>query len=175
MIAEKVTYETRIHKGHTFIKCQNSVLTSKYTQGRICNSWVQLVNDKSVAALCRWCTGRLIPPPVEKKRVDPNADIFPRGWKFKKIFVTKSKEVYFKGIIQPALAGKYEPTEIVVSAPKEKKPKLSKHAKKELRYNLLRELNEIREKLDDPKELNFADNMKISSRRTEIEKQLNTL
>lgn len=171
----KVQYPFRYYKNHKYLLCQNSDPSSKYYFGKECKNWTRITNDAAVAVLCKSCTGRLVPPPEEKKRADQNAIKFPRGWKFKSLFVASNLDVYFKGILQPDLHGKYEATPIVEAKVKEKKPKLSKNARKELKYSLLQELDKIRTSLDEPTKLNLAESMKISSRKLEIEKQLKTL
>jgi hypothetical protein len=66
---------------------------------------------------------------------------FPRGWKFKKVFVHSDGTVYHLGVEQPDLKGTLAPTPIEV------KPKKSKHEKQREKQAALVELQKLKKQL----------------------------
>lgn len=66
---------------------------------------------------------------------------YPRGWKFKKVFVHSDGTVYHLGVEQPGLKGSLPPTVLEV------KPKKSKHEKERERQAALVELQKLKKQL----------------------------
>lgn len=98
-------------------------------------------------------------PTSEKKR-----EGYPRGWRFKALFVHADGTVYHKGIEQPDLKGTLPATEIVV------KQKMSKKDKKQQEQNLLEEYHALKKKLKTEKRKTTK--KKIEKRLTQISKLL---
>lgn len=66
---------------------------------------------------------------------------YPRGWKFKKLFVSSTGIVYHNGVEQPHLKGTVDPT------PVEIKPRLSKAQKQREKAAALAELGRLKKEL----------------------------
>jgi hypothetical protein len=66
---------------------------------------------------------------------------YPRGWKFKKVFVHSDGTVYHLGVEQPNLKGTLPPTTI------ETKPKKSKHEREREKQAALVELQKLKKQL----------------------------
>jgi hypothetical protein len=92
------------------IRCINHKKNDKYFTGIICSNLVS-VGDLAEEAVCWSCLVRKLgnpTPPIN----DVKKDGYPRGWKFKVVFVHKDGTVYHKGVEQPELKGTLDPTEI---------------------------------------------------------------
>jgi len=96
-----------------YMKCQNSIEGGKYFKGQICNEYVK-VSERTYSVLCPHCTQQVVDPPAEKllSSVTKEKSIYPRGWKFMRIFVDKDYNVYHKGIEQPELFNTLQPTDL---------------------------------------------------------------
>lgn len=66
---------------------------------------------------------------------------YPRGWKFKKVFVSLDGKVYHSGVEQPHLKGTLEPTPIEV------KPKKTKAQKQQDKLELMAQLGKLKKEL----------------------------
>lgn len=96
-------------------------------------------SDDVEAITCWYCVNEIVTesaPRQTKKSVG-----YPKGWRFMNEFVHADGTVYHKGVEQPELKGKKEPTEIVI------KPKLSKKQKEEQRLSLVDEYAVLKKKL----------------------------
>jgi len=168
-------YDKTTFGGKPYIRCQNSILESKYSRGEICNVWVDISgNPNVIAKLCKRCTALIAEWPEAASRKKP-AVTKPKGWVKMKEYVDPEGNVYFRGVLQPELKGTKNPTVIVPKPAKSKKVKLRKKQKSTLRNALLCELHDIRNRLASGEEIDFAVQMKLDKRRLEIEKELDSL
>lgn len=92
--------------------------------------------------MCHECICEEIYPQIDLQTTfKPKRTGYPRGWKFKKVFVHSDGTVYHSGIEQPDLKGTLPPT------PVEAKPKKSKHEKERERQAALVELQKLKKQL----------------------------
>lgn len=96
--------------GKLYMECCNSSLSSKFTNGRVCNNLVEIRDNDVRSVLCWKCLAEKIPMPVIKHEVD--SDKFPRGWALKREFVDADGNVYHKGVLKPELKNTLPPTKI---------------------------------------------------------------
>lgn len=98
---------------------------SKSLDCKICGSLVHNVGSNTGAVTCWQCVmEKLGPPPTYvKKSVG-----YPRGWRFKSVFVHQDGTVYHRGVEKPELKGSLPPTPIEV---KQKKSKVERQREKE--------------------------------------------
>lgn len=104
----------------------------------ICGVDVKVSADV-VKVLCHTCIIELsaaAEPPTQKKKLG-----YPKGWRFMKEFVHQDGTVYFRGIEQPDLKGKKEPTPII------EKPRISKKQKQQEKMTLIEEYTTLKKKL----------------------------
>lgn len=71
-----------------------------------CSKTVKVMDD-IIKVLCYMCTTCLAPP---NEFLLLSKSKFPPGWKLMKIFVNESGDVFERGILNPDLKGKFEPT-----------------------------------------------------------------
>ena len=79
---------------------------------------------------------------------------YPRGWKFRKLFVHSDGTVYHNGVVQPELKGTLPPT---VIEPVQKK---SKHEKERERQAALVELQKLKKQLNKETRKTYAAKLK---------------
>lgn len=115
----------------------SKIKTSKTLDCYECGALVT-VSYNTARVLCSQCIIETWEVPVTDKK---KKEGYPRGWKFMAEFVHADGTVYFKGIEQPELKGKLEPTVIAV------KEKISKTEKKKQEQNLLEEYHALKKKL----------------------------
>ena len=89
---------------------------------------------------------------------------YPRGWKFKKVFVHSDGTVYHLGVEQPDLKGSLPPTTIVA------KPKKSKHEKETERQAMLVELQKLKKQLSKETRKTYA--AKLQSKIKKLQKHI---
>jgi hypothetical protein len=102
---------------------------SKTLECKYCGTEVHGCSPTATGIVCSECVIELYWHPEDapkKKSVG-----YPKGWKFMKQFVHKDGTVYFKGIEQPDLKGKYEMTPLAVKQLVVKKSKTQKAAEKQ--------------------------------------------
>lgn len=102
---------------------------SKTLECKYCGTEVHGCSPTATGIVCSECVIELYWHPEDapkKKSVG-----YPKGWKFMKQFVHKDGTVYFKGIEQPDLKGKYEMTPLAVKQLVIKKSKTQKAAEKQ--------------------------------------------
>ena len=102
------------------------------------------INGDSLGGVCWRCVQKMVGPPEsllrEKKKAeaDKNKIRRPRGWRFYKEFVDVEGNVFFRGVEQPKLKGKKEPTVIEPKAKKtgfeKEQERVAKQAKLAKRY-----------------------------------------
>ena len=89
---------------------------------------------------------------------------YPRGWKFKKVFVHSDGTVYHLGVEQPDLKGSLPPTTIVA------KPKKSKYEKETERQAALVELQKLKKQLSKETRKTYA--AKLQSKIKKLQKHI---
>jgi hypothetical protein len=102
---------------------------SKTLECKHCGTEVHGCSPTATGIVCSECVIELYWHPEDapkKKSVG-----YPKGWKFMKQFVHKDGTVYFKGVEQPDLKGKYEMTPLAVKQLIVKKSKTQKAAEKQ--------------------------------------------
>lgn len=93
-----------------------------------CGAVVHRVDSDTISVICYMCTCKMAPAPkIAKERKISDK---PRGWTFMAKYVHKDGTVYFRGIEQPDLKGKFEPTDLVKLS---KKREADKKKNKELK------------------------------------------
>jgi hypothetical protein len=135
----KTKFKTKTINGERYMICRNSIEDKKHW------SWPHLANTErcdrysivsgdTTSILCYKCTMKTVPKPkINKGYVSSGR---PRGWQFMKEFVDKEGNVFHKGVEQPKLKGKLQPTVIKPS----NKKKLTKKEKAELKLELQKQL-----------------------------------
>lgn len=114
---------------------------SKTLECKICGAFVHKVGDNVQAITCHDCVTdmmRQYDEPSKKKQA--TAQGYPKGWRFMKEFVHANGTVYFKGVEQPDLKGKYDATPIIVKPKKSKAQKAQEKADNMKRYSELKKL-----------------------------------
>ena len=102
---------------------------SKTLECKHCGTEVHGCSPTATGIVCSECVIELYWHPEDapkKKSVG-----YPKGWKFMKQFVHKDGTVYFKGVEQPDLKGKYEMTPLAVKQLIVKKSKTQKATEKQ--------------------------------------------
>ena len=92
-------------------KIDNSYMvgTVRYASCTKCGREVKGVGDDTIAAICSYCTVRMIPLPESKGYVPTGR---PAGWHFMKEFVDKDGNVFHRGKEVPKLKGTKKPTKV---------------------------------------------------------------
>lgn len=114
---------------------------SKTLECKICGAFVHKVGDNVQAITCHDCVTdmmRQYDEPSKKKQA--TAQGYPKGWRFMKEFVHANGTVYFKGVEQPDLKGKYDATPIIVKPKKSKAQKAQEKVDNMKRYSELKKL-----------------------------------
>lgn len=98
---------------------------SKTLDCKLCGALVHNVGSKAGAVVCWQCVAEQTEPPPAyvKKSIG-----YPRGWRFKAVFVHQDGTVYHRGVEQSDLKGTLPPTPIET---KEKKSKVEKQRERE--------------------------------------------
>lgn len=98
---------------------------NKTLECKLCGAVVKNVGSNAAAATCWQCVIERteLPTAQAKKLVG-----YPRGWKFKAVFVHQNGTVYYRGVEQPSLKGSLPPTPIEI---KQKKSKIERKREKE--------------------------------------------
>ncbi len=138
---------------------------SKTLECKVCGTFVHNVGDSVVAITCHECVSdmmRQYDEPLKKRQVA--AQGYPKGWRFMKQFVHANGTVYFKGVEQPDLKGKYDATPIVV------KPKKSKAQKAQEKADAMKRYSELKKLLK--KETRKGATKKIESELKRLQKQI---
>lgn len=126
-----------------------------------CGTDVHKVDIKVTSVVCWECLASVTEEPVVKKKQRSG---FPRGWKFKKVYVHLDGTVFFKGVEQPDLKGQYEPT------PQEAKPKKTKQQKQEEKANALVLYNKLKKELKNETRKTYK--KKIETKLKKLQKQI---
>ena len=92
-------------------KIDNSYMvgTVRYASCTKCGREVKGVGEDTIAAICSYCTVRMIPLPESKGYVPTGR---PAGWHFMKEFVDKDGNVFHRGKEVPKLKGTKKPTKV---------------------------------------------------------------
>lgn len=113
------------------VECQN------------CGALMHKMPAGTKVIMCHDCVCEEIYPQIDLQvNLKPKRTGYPRGWKFKKVFVHSDGTVYHLGVEQPDLKGTLAPT------PMEVKPKKSKHEKERERQAALVELQKLKKQLN---------------------------
>ncbi len=97
--------------------------TYRYMSCKVCGQMTN-VSEDSTAVTCHQCVNEMVEgPSISRRKVSSGR---PPGWHFMAEYVDKDGNVFYKGIEQPDLKGKKQPTEI------DKKEKISKSERKSL-------------------------------------------
>ena len=104
-------------------KIDNSYMvgTVRYVTCTRCGREVKGVGEDTIAAICSYCTVRMIPMEEPKGYVPTGR---PPGWHFMAEYVDKDGNVFYKGKEQPKLKGTLKPTK--VKPPKKKTKRRTK-------------------------------------------------
>lgn len=89
---------------------------------------------------------------------------YPRGWKFKKLFVSLDGKVYHSGVEQPHLKGTLEPTHTEV------KPKKTKAQKQQEKLELMAQLGKLKKELKKETRKTYA--KKLESKIKKLQKKI---
>jgi hypothetical protein len=116
-MTEIVKYIVEFRKGTKWN--QNPDQEYRYMECKLCGQ-MELSSEGSISTTCHDCVREMTDPPEISTRGNTGKV---SGWHFMKEFVDKNGNVYHRGVEQPQLKGKLEPTTI------EKKNKLSKKEK----------------------------------------------
>lgn len=112
------------------VECQN------------CGALMHNMPPNAKVKMCHECVCEEIYPQLDTQTIlKPKRTGYPRGWKFKKVFVHSDGTVYHLGVEQPELKGTLAPTPI------ETKTKKSKHEKERERQAALVELQKLKKQL----------------------------
>ena len=115
--------------------------------------------------MCHDCIREEIYPTLETQSVlKPKRTGYPRGWKFKKLFVHSDGTVYHNGVEQPDLKGTLPATVI------EAKPKKSKHEKERDRQAALVQLQKLKKQLAKETRKTYA--AKLQAKIKKLQKQI---
>jgi hypothetical protein len=115
--------------------------------------------------MCYDCVREEIHPKLEMQATfKQKRDGYPRGWKFKKLFVHSDGTVYHSGIEQPDLKGSLPPTPIEVV------PKKSKHEKERERQAALVQLQKLKKQLTKETRKTYA--AKLQAKIKKLQKQI---
>lgn len=131
-----------------------------------CGALLHKMPATAKVIMCHQCICEEVYPQLES----PNLQIkqkrqgYPRGWKFKKLFVHVDGTVYHSGVVQPQLANTLPPTPI------ETVQKKSKHERERDRLALLAELQKLKKQL--AKEVRKTFKAKLQSKIKKLQKQL---
>lgn len=83
-----------------------------------------------------------------KKKQQPTKG-YPKGWRFKKVFVHENGTVYYRGVEQPKLKGTLEPTPIAIKIKKSKAQKAQERSELINQYvKLKKQLKEATKKTE---------------------------
>ena len=139
-------------------------MNSKVLQCSVCSQDVSCSIDVS-KIICWQC----VCESWSKDSVGYNPNVkknkgYPRGWKFKKVFVSSDGTVYHSGVEQPQLKGTMDPT------PVEIKPKLSRAQKQQEKATALAELGRLKKELKKEKRKTYA--KKIESQIKKLQRKV---
>ena len=98
------------------------------------------VSKNATGVICSDCVLDMLIDLDQKTTVKKKVG-YPKGWRFMKVFVHADGTVYYRGVEQPELKGKLEPTQIV------EKPKKTKKQKQEEKMSLIDEYASLKKKL----------------------------
>ena len=98
------------------------------------------VSESVVSIVCSYCVIDMQISNDKKTTVKKRVG-YPKGWRFMTEFVHADGTVYHKGVEQPELKGKLQPTVIVA------KPKITKKEKQQQQQSLLEEYATIKKQL----------------------------
>lgn len=115
--------------------------------------------------MCHACICEEIYPQLETQLTfKQKREGYPRGWKFKKVFVHSNGTVYHSGVEQPDLKGSISPTPIEVV------PKKSKHDKERDRQVALVQLQKLKKELSKETRKTYA--AKLQAKIKKLQRQL---
>lgn len=140
---------------------------TKSIECRSCNAMVHGVDTSVELVTCNACLTEMLQEYeilVAPKPKSTPKEGYPKGWRFMKQFVHSNGTVYFKGVEQPDLKGKYDATPITI------KTKKSRAQKREERDSILTEYNKL--KTDLKKETRKTYKKKIETKLKKLQRQL---
>ncbi len=134
------------------VECQN------------CGAIQPKVAPGSVVIMCSECVAELLRSSDSKILPTQRKVGYPRGWKFKKLFVHSNGTVYHRGVEQPELMGTLPPTPIVQ---KERKSKRQREQEKQV---VLTELQKLKTQLKKETRKTYA--KKLQTKIKKLQRQL---
>lgn len=138
---------------------------AKTLECKVCGAFVHNLGDTVVAITCHECVTDMMRQYDEPaKRKQATAQGYPKGWRFMKEFVHADGTVYFRGVEQPDLKGKYDATPIVV------KPKKSKAQKAQEKADVMKRYSDLKKQLK--KETRKGVIKKLESELKRLQKQI---
>jgi hypothetical protein len=164
----KKNHISRISREELLDKSKTKDLSCK------CGRIVKHCSNNTEEVTCHICT-TLLPKELndsllmtkeERQKIkNEKKSKFPPGWKLLSEFVDSDRNVYYRGIIQPRLKGKKEPTDVQSilterAENRKNKPKLSKKEKQELKEQKLLKQHEKKQKAIEEKKRRDAKKLK---------------
>lgn len=135
------------------VECQN------------CGALMHNMPASAKVKMCHQCICEEIYPQLEIQAIlKPKRTGYPRGWKFKKVFVHLDGTVYHLGVEQPDLKG------TLPSTPIESKPKKSKHEKARDKQAILVQLQKLKKQLVKETRKTYA--AKLQAKIKKLQKQI---
>lgn len=109
----------------------------RYMECKVCGQFTP-VGEDAKSTTCSTCVQEMTPyePPKSKQKSDK-----PRGWQWMNEYVHTDGTVYHKGVEQPELKGKLEPTVI------EPAPRLNKKQKERLKLQAAAQVHQLKKKI----------------------------
>ncbi len=135
---EEETYAVEYRKGTAWNEREGALY--KYMECKRCGQ-MSKCGEETTAVTCSDCVSEMVDP-VESSYKPSDK---PRGWTLMAEFIDKDGNVYHRGVEQPELKGKLEPTKVEKNRPKSKR--MTKREKTELMAIAALNLHKLKKQL----------------------------